>query len=393
MPPPAATTVAYVIAARRSALGRVGGLHKSRRVEELAAPVIAAALADAGIKPREVEEVIVGNASEGGNPARLIALAAGLAETCAASTVDRQCGSGLEAILSAIRVVQCGDAEIVVAGGAESISNAPWRIAKPKSLHQIPRFLGLEPGSQPDEDEPPQELEAAEAMSQALGLSRGEQDAWALKSHLRAAAAREARRFVGEIVPLRGNAEEARDQSAVEPDLEDLEKLPPVLSPEGSLTAGNTSTLHDGSGFAVIVSERQWQRLGQPPALRLLASATQGVGPDRDPLAPVEAARKLMTRLPDLDIASIGVVELSESSAAQAIAVGRELGIDADRINPDGGAVVRGHPHGAAGAILVVRLYTHLVRAGGAGRPQRGLALVGTRGGMGLAALFEATRR
>ena len=246
----------------------------------------------------------------------------------------------------------CGGA--VTSGGTESISNAPWRIAKPKSLHQIPRFLGLEPGSQPDEDEPPLELEAAEAMSQALGLSRGEQDAWALKSHLRAAAAREARRFVGEIVPLRGNAEEARDQSAIEPDLEDLEKLPPVLAPDGSLTAGNTSTLHDGAGFAVIVSERQWQRLGQPPALRLLASATQGVGPDRDALAPVEAARKLMTRLPDLDMASIGVVELSERSAAQAIAVGRELGIDADRINPDGGAIARGHPLGAAGAVLVV---------------------------------------
>lgn len=382
---------AYLIAARRSALGRVGGLHKSRRVEDLAAPVISAALADCGLKPREVDEIIVGNASEGGNPARLIALAAGLSETCTASTVDRQCGSGLEAILSAIRMIGCADAAIVVAGGAESISNAPWRIAKPRNVHQTPRFLGLETGEVNDSDVS-QELEAAEMLSRRLGFSRGEQDAWALKSHLKAAAAREQRRFVGEIVPLRSNAEEARDQSAVEPDLEDLEKLPPIIAPDGTLTIGNTSLLHDGAAFTVIVSEAIWDRLGRPQALRLVGSAAQGVAPDKDGAAPIEAARKLLARLGNFDPQRIGVVEVSENSAAQALAVSRELGIDSDRVNPDGGAVVRGHPHGAAGAVLPVRLFTRMVRSTVSERPTHGLALLGTRGGMGLAALFETVR-
>lgn len=381
---------AYIIAARRSALGRVGGMHKFRRVEDLAAPVIAAALADGGIRARDVEELIVGNASEGGNPARVIALTAGMSESCAATTIDRQCGSGLEAILAGIRLIGCGDAGVVVAGGAESLSNAPWRIAKPKSLYQTPHFLRLEPGTADQSDEP-QVFEASEELSRRFGLSRGQQDGWTLKSHMKAGAARERRRFVGEIVPLRGNPEEARDQSAIEPGLEDLEKLMPFLPPDGTLTPGNTSAMHDGAAFAVIVSAAEWARLGKPPALVLVASAARGVSPDREGNAPAEAARKLMTRLDGLDPAAIGIVELSESSAAQALAFASELGLDADRINPDGGAVVRGHPFGAAGAVLVARLFTRMVRAREADTPRRGLAALGTLGGMGMAALFECT--
>lgn len=383
---------AYIIAARRSALGRIGGLHKLRRVEELSAPVIAAALGDCGLKAREVDEVIVGNASEGGNPARLIALSAGMSEACSASTIDRQCGSGLEAILGAIRMIGCGDAEVVVAGGAESLSNAPWRIAKPKSLYQTPHFLRLEPETA-DHGEEPQLFEASEALSRKLGLSRGQQDAWALKSHMKAGAAREGRRFVGEIVPLRGNPDEARDQSAIEPGLEDLEKMPPFLPPNGTLTPGNTSAMHDGAAFAVVVSEARWEALGRPPALRLVASAAQGVPPDREGNAPAEAARKLLTRLGDFDAGKIGLVELSESSAAQALAFGAELGIDGDTINPDGGAVVRGHPFGAAGAVLAVRLFTRMARGPDGQRPEFGMAALGTMGGMGLAALFESVPR
>ncbi|MBA4171551.1 MAG: acetyl-CoA C-acyltransferase [Hyphomicrobium sp.] len=384
---------AYIIAARRSALGRIGGIHKWRRVEELSAPVIAAALADCGVKPREIDEIIVGNASEGGNPARLIALTAGMAETCAATTVDRQCGSGLEAILSAIRLITCGDAEVVVAGGAESISNAPWRIAKPKSLYQIPHFMRFEPGTTDYSDEP-QQFEASEQLSRKLGLSRGQLDAWAMKSHMKATTAREKRRFVGEIVPIRSTPEEARDQSAIEPGLEDLEKLSPFLPPDGTLTPGNTSAMHDGAAFAVLVSEAHWVRLGRPTALKLVTSAAQGVSPDREGRAPAEAFRKMMSRINGLEIGRIGVVELSESSAAQALAFGAELGIDPDIINPDGGAVVRGHPFGAAGAVLVTRLFTRMTRGASQGgadgnRPTHGVAVLGTMGGMGLAALFE----
>lgn len=387
---------AYLIAARRSALGRVGGLHKSRRVEELSAPVIAAALADCGVKSRSVDEVIVGNASEGGNPARLIALSSGMGESCAAATIDRQCGSGLEAILTAFRMIGCGDADVVVAGGAESLSTAPWRLAKPKTIYQTPHFLRIEPGTADQSDEP-HLFEASEALSRKLGLSRAQQDAWALKSHMKAGAARERRRFVGEIVPIRANADEARDQSAIEPGLEDLEKLTPYLPPDGTLTPGNTSAMHDGAAFAVVVSEAEWARLGHPPALRLVGSAAHGIAPDREGGAPAEATKKLLKRLGNFNIADIGVVELSESSAAQALAFASELGIDTDIINPDGGAVVRGHPYGAAGAVLAVRLFTHMVRGGDNGssnghRAALGLAALGTMGGMGLAALFETAK-
>jgi acetyl-CoA C-acetyltransferase len=378
----------YIVSARRSALGRIGGLHRARRVEDLAAPVIAAALADCGVKAREVEEIIVGNASEGANPARLIALTAGMSETCAATTVDRQCGSGLEAIVSAVRIIACGEAAVVVAGGAESLSNAPWRIAKPKTLYQVPHFLRLEPGAADQTDEP-QLFAASEALSRRLGLSRIEQDSWALKSHMRAGAAREQRRFVGEIVPLRANPDEARDQSAVEPGLEDLEKLTPFLPPDGTLTPGNTSAMHDGAAFAVVVSQPVWERLGRPTALRLVASATQGVPPEREGNAPAEAVKKLIARLDGFDIGKVGVIELSESSAAQALAFAAELGIDADLVNPDGGAVVRGHPFGAAGAVLAARLFTRMARGQGGKTTAIGLAALGTMGGMGMAALFE----
>ena len=380
---------AYIVAARRTALGRVGGLHRNRRLVELATPVVTAALEDCGLAPGRVDELIAGNASEGGNPARLIALAAGLAETAAASTIDRQCGSGLDAILAAIRAIGAGDADVVIAGGAEAISTAPWRIAKPRNLYQLPRFMRFEPGNA-EASEEPQLFEASERLSHRLGISRAAQDAYALKSHIMAEAARSARRFVGEIVPLRANAEEARDQSAVEPAPEDLERLMPFLPPDGTLTPGNTSALHDGAAFVVVVSERVWTELGKPGALRLLASAAQGVSPDDEPSAPIQAMKRLYGRLNGFKREDIRLVEMSESSAAQAIALASSLELDHALINPDGGAIVRGHPFGAAGAVLVVRLFTRMVRSKTMPAPRHGVVTLGALGGMGLAALFEA---
>jgi acetyl-CoA C-acetyltransferase len=385
-----APSTAYIIAARRTALGRVGGLHRNRRLESLAAPVIGAVLRDARLDAAEVEEIVVGNATQGGNPARLIALAAGLPEIVSASTIDRQCGSGLDAILAAVRSVETGEASVVVAGGAESISTAPWRIAKPKSLYQLPHFIGLEPASEEPGQEPPS-VEAGEMLSRTLGIGRERQDAWVLRSHLKAGQAREDKRLVSEIVPLRANVEEARDQSGDEPSPADLERLAPLLPPEGTLTSGNTSHLHDGAAFVLVVSEAVWERLGRPAALRLLASAARGVRPDAEAGAPIEAMRKLYARLNGFNPKDIGVVEISESSAAQALALGESLGLDDDILNPDGGAVVRGHPLGAAGAVLVVRLFTSMVRSASPKRPRYGVATLGTVGGMGLAALFERT--
>jgi acetyl-CoA C-acetyltransferase len=167
---------AYIIAGRRSAIGRIGGLHKNRRIEDLCAPVVAAALQDSGVKPQEIEELIVGNATQGGNPARLIALAAGLPETVSATTIDRQCGSGLDAVLSAIRRVAAGDAEAIIAGGAETISTAPWRISKPKSLYQLPHFMSFEPGAAEEREGSPL-IESSEALSSRLGTRRAPQAA------------------------------------------------------------------------------------------------------------------------------------------------------------------------------------------------------------------------
>ncbi len=378
---------AYIIAARRTVLGRVGGLHKSRRVEDLAAPVVLAVLKDAGLKAERVDEVIVGNCTAGGNPARLIALASGLPETVPASTIDQQCGSGLEAILSAIRRVAAGDAGVIVAGGAESLSTAPWRIAKPKSLYQTPHFIGLEPAGASDIDE--QRLyEASEDLARELGITRMQQDAFALKSHMRAGSAREARRFVGEILPLRAEREEARDQSAVEPDMADLERLTPFVPPDGTLTPGNTRAMHDGAAMVLVVSQNVWSDLGKPPALILVASAAQGIAPEQEAQAPIAAMQKLYGRLNGFDRSAIRRVEMSESSAAQAIAFCQALGIPEDMLNPDGGAIVRGHPLGAAGAVLVTRLFSALAREKADAKPQFGVAALGAIGGLGLAALF-----
>lgn len=378
---------AYIVAARRTAIGRVGGLHRNRRIEELCAPLIGVALQDSGLEPAQVDELIVGNATQGGNPARLIALAAGLPETTPAATLDRQCGSGLDAILAAARAVSLGDAQTIVAGGAEAISMAPWRVAKPRSLQQLPRFLSHEPGSG-DEREGPAHIESSEALAAELGIGRAEQDAYALRSHLKAEQAREGKRFIGEIAPLRANAEEARDQSSVAPDFKDLAQQAPYL-PDGTLTPGNTSSLHDGAAMAVVVSKSVWASLGKPRGLRLVAHAARGTAPDNEAAAPIEAMQKLKAGFNGYRPSDIGVIEMSESSAAQAIALIRSLEVDEDLVNPDGGALARGHPFAAASSVLVARLFTRLARGENTG-PPLGIATLGVAGGMGLAALFEA---
>lgn len=383
------TVPAYIVAARRTALGRVGGLHRLRRVEDLAAPVIDAVLQDARLTFDRVDELIVGNTTQGGNPARLLALAAGLSETVPALTIDRQCSSGLDAVLHAIRVIGTGDADVIVAGGAESLSTAPWRIARPRSLYQTPHFILTEsPG------EPGQEVghiwEPSERLARRLSLSRIAQDALAFKSHLKAERAREQRRFVGEIVALRANAEEARDQSATGPQLEDFEQETPFEAPDGTVTSANISLPHDGAAMVVVVSEAVWDELGRPPALRLVASAASGVSPALEAEAPIAAMHKMLGKLNGFDRSALRSIEMSEASAAQVLALAAELGIDEDLVNRRGGAIVRGHASAASGAVLVVRLFTDLVRAKDAPRQGYGAAVQGAHGGLGIAAMFEA---
>jgi acetyl-CoA C-acetyltransferase len=388
-------THAYIVAARRSALGRVGGLHARRRIEDLTAPVVRAVLGDCKINPAIVDALILGNATEMSNPARLIALTSGLPETASALTIDRQCASGLDAIVQACRVIGAGEADVIVAGGAESLSNAPWRVAKPKYMHQLPRFLGFEPITTDPSGEP-QLFEASERLAHESGITRAEQDKHALLSHMQAQAAREAKRFVGEIAPLRNSPDEARDEMVRDCTIDDLEEDVPYLG-TGTLTAGNTSAQADGAALVVAISPRIWNDLGQPRAMRLVASATVGVAPDREALAAVAATQRLCNMRNALDLREIEAIETSETSAAQLIAFARHFGIDPTRINTSGGAIARGHPFGAAGAVLAVRLFSTLVRqatprSNGAATAEGplGLAALSAIGGLGAAALFQA---
>ncbi|MEM1372258.1 MAG: thiolase family protein, partial [Pseudomonadota bacterium] len=350
---------AYIIAARRSALGRVGGLHAHRSLEELTQPVIAAVLDDAGLTASQVSEFVLGNATQSGNPARLTALCAGLPAKVPATTIDRQCASGLDAIIHAARLVCAGDAHVVIAGGADCSSTAPWRIAKPRRPHQLPHFLqqdgfgfetsrlahngdeATEPGvgAGAQSTEAADYLMADERLVAQLGISREQQDAWTVRAYLQADQAMDAKRFVDEIVPLRKNAAEARDEVALampEPDV--LADLPAFFDPAGTLTPGNTSGLHDGAAFVAVVDGETWSALGRPPALRFVASAACGVALQESAMAPMRAMQRLYERTPAINPKDIGCFELSESSAAQAIAFAHELGIEDQLINRDGGA-------------------------------------------------------
>ena len=380
---------AYIIAARRTALGRPGGLHRSRRLESLTAPVVLAALEDARLEAAAVEEIIFGNTTAGGNPARLVGLAAGLRDSVPALTVDRQCASGLDAILLGMRAVALGEARVVVAGGGESLSTAPWRVARPKSPFQTPRFIGLEPEDGETADMP-HSVTASEALARRLGISRDRQDAYALHSHLKAEQATSERRFLREIVPLRKSAEETRDQGIDVRGIEDLAELEPIMPPDGTHTSGNISALQEGSAAVVIVSAEVHAELGRPPGLRLAASVTQGVGANEEARAPVAALERLLRTNSGFTRDQLGLVEMSETSAAQALAVRDAFDLDDAMLSPDGGALVRGYPLGAASAVSVVRLFTRMIRSPQNGRLPYGAVTQGAIGGLGVAALFEA---
>lgn len=377
---------AYIISARRSALGRPGGLHRARRLEALTTPIVDAVLADAKLQADEVDEIFFGNTTAGGNPARLVALASGLPERTAALTVDRQCASGLDAIMLAVRAVMLGDANVAVAGGGESISTAPWRIAKPKTLFQTPRFIGPEGGAEADGGFAFPSLAASEHLAATLGLSRLDLDMAALRAHLRADKARDERRFLHEIVAMKVSAEETRDEGTGVPEIDELSDLDALL-PDGLHTSGNSSSARDGAAMVVVVSHEVYVRLGKPPALCVIASGTQGVSPGDEARAPILALQKTLkpngSAKPQPQI-----VEMSEASAAQLVALSRSFDIAEDALNPHGGAIARGYPLGAASAVSVVRLFSSMVRDKDA-KARFGAVTQGAAGGLGVATLFE----
>lgn len=378
---------AYIIAARRSAIGRLGGLHRSRRLEDLAGPVLLQALDDAGIEPARIKMLILGNTTAGNNPARVISLLSGLPDNCTALTIDRHSASGLEAIDLAASRVASGGVDVAVAGGAESLSTAPWRLAKPRTLFHLPRFMGLAQADNGDSGEQ-SAIEAAEVLAARLRIPRTIQDEYAITSHIRATLARDARRLVREIVPLKAKPEEARDELVDEPDIDDMESYPPILG-EGTVTAGNTSLAADGAAFVVIVSEEIYRKLGKPPALIVDGTASTGVAPQMDLEAPIIAARLLADARGGSSFEKLRAVELAETSAVQAIAFKAALGLADEVLNPDGGQIARGHPAGAASAVLVARLFTRLARDGTAAPGDQGVAVTGASGGQSLAVQFR----
>lgn len=357
---------AYVIAAKRTAVMPRGGAFRALTLEELAAPVLRALLADAGIAADEVDEVVLSNVlGPGGNPARRVALAAGLPERVAGLSVDRQCAGGLDALLIARGMVMAGLAEVVVAGGVESYSQRPER-----------RMPGAadpydEAPFTPWPDREPAMAEAAAALAVRLGISRERQDLWAVESHRKAQAADHSREIVAVEAVLRDGF--TRD-------------LTPALAARakvvaGSVTAANAAVAADGAALVLVVSERVAARLAPATAARIAGGVTRGGVPWEPGLAPVAAIGEALQAAglgPDV----LDRAEIMEAYAVQAIACVEGAGIDPLRVNTGGGALARGHPIGASGAVLAVRLFADLAQG-------VGLAAIASAGGIGTALLLE----
>lgn len=365
---------AYVIAARRTAVMPRGGAFAALSLHALAAPVVRAALADAGLEPGQVNELILANAlGAGGNPARVVALAAGLPDHVAGLSLDRQCAGGLDALRLAQAMIASGQAEVVLAGGVESYSRRPLRLrtdpggGAPTAYDQPP-FTPW-----PDRD--PDMTEAAAALATRLGITRAAQDAWAIASH--ASALRAAPRLAAEIVAL---PEGGRDGFTRTLTAALAARAKPLI---GTITPANAAVAADAAAICVVVSARIAARARH--ALRICGAATLGAQPDAPGLAPVAAIARALAqagRAPD----ALSHSEIMEAYAVQAIACVQAAGLDPARVNQGGGALARGHPIGASGAILAVRLFHDLTADNGAGP---GLAAIAAAGGIGAALVLE----
>jgi 3-oxoadipyl-CoA thiolase len=387
-------TRAVVLAGVRTPIGRYGGALSGVRPDDLAALVIREVVDRSGVPEGEIEEVWFGNANQAGednrNVARMAALLAGLPESVAGVTVNRLCASGLSAIVGACHAVIAGDGDLFVAGGVESMSRAPLVTAKPDKA--FPRgdrtlydtTLGWRfPNPRLAEMFPLEAMgETGENVAERWGVSREDQDAFALASHQRWAAAAEAGRFDDELVPV---GDVTRDEHP-RPDttLEKLATLKPAFRKDGTVTAGNSSGINDGAAAVVIASEEKARELGIEPLGTFLGSAAAGVDPRVMGIGPIPAVQKVLART-GVGVGALDLVELNEAFASQSLVVMRELGLDPEKVNVNGGAIALGHPLGMSGARLVVSLLHELRRREG----RYGLATLCVGVGQGQAALFE----
>lgn len=369
---------AYIIAAARTSVVPCGGAFRDLDYDELAVPPIEHCLAQAGASADQVDELIMSNAlGAGGNPARVTVLAAGLPQSVAGLSIDRQCVGGLDAILLATALIESGRAEMVLAGGSESYSLRPERSfrsrwsAAPSPRHQA-RFT-------PWTDIDPDMAVAANALAEKMGISADRQNNWAIDSHEKARAAD---RSTSEISnPVAIHVENDPFTRRLTPKI--CARAPKIA---GTINAANTSVAADGAAFVLVVSDSVRKLLGPGFALRIVDGMTLGGDPELPGIAPVEAIRTVLARN-DLEVLSITALELMEAYAVQAIVCAQEAGLDTGRINQGGGSLARGHPVGASGTILAVRLFHDLQRNEGIG-----LAAIAAAGGLGTALLAEAVR-
>jgi 3-oxoadipyl-CoA thiolase len=380
---------AVVLAAVRTPIGRRGGALAGVRPDDLAATVIKEAVRRAGVNAEEIEDVYFGAANQAGednrNVARMAVLLAGLPESVAGVTVNRLCASGLSAVVAACHAVAAGDGELFVAGGVESMSRAPLVTAKPEFGDDTvyDTTLGWRfPNPRLQEQFPLESMgETGENVAERWNVSRAEQDAFALRSHERWAAAAEAGRFDDELVPVNGVARDEHPRP--DTNAEKLAGLRPAFREGGTVTAGNSSGINDGAAALVIASAEKAKKLDAVPLGRFLGSAVAGVDPRVMGIGPVPAVRKLLERT-GVAVEDLDLVELNEAFASQSLVVIRELGLDEEKVNVNGGAIALGHPLGMSGARLVVSLLHELRRRDG----RYGLATLCVGVGQGQAALF-----
>jgi len=390
----------WIVEYVRTAIGRHGGCLKKARPDDMAAHVIREVVNRAGISPEEVEEVFMGCANQAGednrNVARMAVLLAGFPEHVPAITVNRLCASGLDAVNQAARAIATGEIEIAIAGGVESMTRAPLVMPKPETefVRGNQTMWDTTLGWRMANPRFPYPLESmgetAENVAETYGITREEQDRFALESQQKTAKAREAGVFDEEIVPI--TVKDGKTEIVVSEDehprpettLEGLAKLRPVFRPNGTVTAGNSSGINDGAAALLLVSATKGKKLGLKPLARYVVSASAGLNPRLMGMGPVYATRKAL-KLAQLSVDQLDWIELNEAFASQSIACIRELGLNPERVNPNGGAIAIGHPLGCTGARLVGTLARHLNRTGG----RYGLATMCVGVGQGVATIIE----
>ncbi|MFS6528556.1 acetyl-CoA C-acyltransferase [Microbacterium aurugineum] len=393
-------TEAFLVGGARTPVGRYGGSLASVRPDDLAAIVVAEAVRRAGIDATsiEIDEVILGAANQAGednrNVARMAVLLAGLPDTVPGITVNRLCASGMSAVTMAAQAIRAGDADIIVAGGVESMTRAPWVQAKPEKAWAKPgaafdtsigwRFPN--PRLQARDKATFTMPETAEEVARVDGITRDEADAFALRSQQRAIAAITAGRFAPEIVGVPvGTAEVLVDEGPrPETTLDALARLRPVVAGGTVVTAGNSSALNDGASAVVVASAAAVERYGLVPRARIVVGTSAGLAPEIMGLGPVPATQKALHRA-GLSIDDIGSIELNEAFATQSIACIRRLGLDEERVNADGGAIALGHPLGSSGSRLLLTLLGRMEREGSV----HGLATMCVGVGQGAAVILE----